>query len=144
MKGSRSAFLVRCTVEDASKARSAARSEDRTVSGYVLHILRATWPLQDKLRDDSMYLQDLNLSDVRTADSRMNSGPQSQQSALLVRCSTDEAKRVRLSARGRGLTLSAYVVSALRRHWRIQEKLKRDLQDFQKTRQFLWQSNRIK
>jgi uncharacterized protein (DUF1778 family) len=48
---SRTALLIRCSVEEAAKIRSAARAERRTLSGYVMQAVMNRLSVDDRLRD---------------------------------------------------------------------------------------------
>lgn len=50
MSSERTALLIRCSREEAEKIRAAAKSERRTVSGFVLHAVLNRIVNQEKLR----------------------------------------------------------------------------------------------
>jgi uncharacterized protein (DUF1778 family) len=45
----RTALLIRCSVEEAERIRSAAKKEGRTLSGYVLHCLHRRLELEGEM-----------------------------------------------------------------------------------------------
>lgn len=48
----RTALLVRCSVEEAAQIRAAAKKSDRTLSGYILHCLRNRLRVEAELDKD--------------------------------------------------------------------------------------------
>src|SRR5579871_6467966 len=93
----RTAFLIRCSQPEANRIRAAARSQDRTISGYVLHSIRATWPAQDQLRKVRKVLdprpRPQHAYEVRSTP--VPSTPNEPRAAMLVRCSLQDAARIR-------------------------------------------------
>lgn len=45
----RTALLIRCSVEEADAIRAAARKQDRTLSGYVMHALKNRLKIENDL-----------------------------------------------------------------------------------------------
>jgi len=45
----RTALLIRCSVEEAERIRSAAKKDGRTLSGYVLHCLHQRLELEGEM-----------------------------------------------------------------------------------------------
>ena len=131
----RNALLIRCSEIEAGRIRSAARAEDRTLSGYVLHVLKKAWPIEERLRENLDMVRSLNLripggASVR-GPSEKASGPRT---ALLIRCSTEEASRIRAAARRKRMTVNGYVLDALSRNWRVHEHLQERLEQFRRAR----------
>lgn len=131
----RNALLIRCSEIEADRIRSAARAEDRTMSGYVLHVLKKAWPIEERLRENLDMVRNLNL---RVPGDASVTGPSEKvrgpRTALLIRCSADEASRIRAAARRKHMTLNSYVLDALSRNWRVHEHLHERLEQFRKGR----------
>ena len=110
----RSALLICCSVEEAQKIRREAQFEHRTVAGYVLNILSRALRLEERLAAQLSAFQSLNRviarAPVRTPGKR---------TAMLIRCSVDEANRIRIAAQRRDTTISGFVLHCLKRNWNI-------------------------
>jgi hypothetical protein len=108
----RTALLIRCSKDEAERIRIEADKQRRTISGYVLQIMGRSIDIEDRL------LAKLNpytrINPVFSRKSLIGPGPRT---AILVRCSTLEADRVREAARRRDTPINAYVLQALRRSW---------------------------
>lgn len=113
----RTALLIRCSAREAARTREDAAAERRSVSAYVLTIvvrsLEAEQALSARLRN-SLHSWNRNLSQTRV---RMP-GPRT---AILVRCSIDEAARIRAAAARREITISGFVLHSLRRAWNVRD-----------------------
>jgi uncharacterized protein (DUF1778 family) len=108
----RAALLINCSRDEARQMRDNARAQRRTLSGYVLNIVWRTVELQEQ-----MYA---NFARAR----EMNSGARPRpRTTVLVRCSNDEAKRIRKAARVRAMTISEYVLRSLHRAWDVAQTL---------------------
>jgi len=132
---SRSALLIRCSASEAARVRSAAHTEDRTVSGYVLHVLRKAWPIEERIRENLEFVRSFNLRASDAPAPRPLKRPAGPRTALLIRCGAEEAVRIRRAARRKHMTLSAYVLDALARNWRIHDHLQKKLEEFRKERE---------
>lgn len=104
----RTALLIRCSKEEASAIHAQAARERRTVSAYVLNVMARALQLEAKLNTTPELARRLYSSITR------DPGPRS---AILVRCTIQEARNVRGAARLRGATISSFVLHALRRSW---------------------------
>src|SRR5215467_6018936 len=109
----RTALLIRCSIEDAAKIRYEAEHDRRTVSGYVMNIVDRSLQVEDSLFHKIPRLAGLNQTLMRRP--QFTTGPRT---ALLLRCSELEAERIRVAAKRRGTSISAFVVHAIRRTWR--------------------------
>src|SRR5579883_2377486 len=126
---SRSALLIRCSKSEATRIRSAAQTEDRTISGYVLHVLRKAWPIEERVRENLEFVRSLNLQAAEAPAVRPAEKTAGLRTALLIRCATEEAIRIRAAARRKHMTLSGYVLDALARNWRIHDHLQKKLEE---------------
>ena len=107
----RTALLIRCSTEEADRIRIEADKQRRTISGYVLQIMGRAVEIDERL------FSKIDVARVVNQTSRkalLGPGPRT---AILVRCSTLEADRIRESARRRDTPINAYVLQALRRSW---------------------------
>ncbi len=50
----RTALLIRCTVEEAEAVRAAARRQYRTLSGYVMHALNNRLEIEARLHEQNL------------------------------------------------------------------------------------------
>lgn len=112
---SRTALLIRCAEQEAAIIREQARIERRTVSNYVLNIVIRALRFEESLFANSRF-HDLR----RRADWHAIRAP-GPRTAILVRCSAEEAARIRAGAQQRGATISGYVLRALTRSWKIKK-----------------------
>jgi len=107
---SRTALLLRCSPEEAGTIRDRAESERRSVSGSVLNIVMRALHFEEKV-----------LATGRFRAGRRPSSPVVRQpgprTAVLVRCSRSEAMQIRATAKRKQLTISGYILQALRRSW---------------------------
>ena len=117
----RAALLICCSQEEAAEIRQRALREHRKVSSYLLSILMGSIEFEEALSARFHRLSMLKL--------RMNgigepiNGPLASQprTALLLRCSKEEGRRIRLAAKRRDASISKFVMFIVRRAWRIAE-----------------------
>jgi uncharacterized protein (DUF1778 family) len=108
----RTALLVRCSAEEAERIRIEADKQRRTISGYVLQITGRAVEIEERLLSRMNPYSVAN--QIVSRKSLLGAGPRT---AILVRCSTSEADRIREAARRRDLPINAFVLMALRRSW---------------------------
>jgi len=114
----RTQLLIRCSAEDAAEIRHQAAGERRSISAYVLRIIERQLLIDEKFASgltDSFLLQEAL---------RLGSAPIGE-AAIHVRCSVEEAERVRMGAARRRMGLNSFVVFVLKRHWAMVAKIKR-------------------
>jgi len=116
----RTALLIRCSEEDASRIRQQAGMERRTVSNYVLNIVLRAAVIEQRLMVSSQF----RLSTTRYFVRIREAGPRT---AILLRCSATEGKTVRAAAEIAGIPISSYVLHCLRRAWNVTRKLQPDI-----------------
>jgi len=94
--------------------RDFAALEHRTLSGYVLNIVMRTVTFEENLFTSLPRFQQTNpllpWQPTRSAEPR---------ATMLLRCSTDEATRIRAAAKRRRATISGFVLHTLRRSWLV-------------------------
>jgi uncharacterized protein (DUF1778 family) len=116
----RDALLIRCSKQEAQTIHERARRERRSLSAYVLEVMGKTLNLEDKLLSHmsqyGAFNRVLSRIPVRTP------GPRTE---ILVRCSDAEARRIRAAARRRDVSISGFVLHALRRSWAVADEMKR-------------------
>jgi hypothetical protein len=109
----RAAIFVNCSQREATTIRERAKAEHRNVSGYVRHIVMRVVAVEEKLRKSAVLNRLLLRPSVRLP------GPRT---AFLLRCSQEEAKRIRTVAKMTDRTISGFVLRTLRRHWNIEDQ----------------------
>ena len=111
----RTALLIRCATEQADRIRVEAEKERRTISAYVMGIATRSIEVEDRLFAKMNAYSTLNQIISRKA--LIAPGPRT---AILVRCSTEEADRIRVAARRRDVPINAFVLQSLKRAWTVQ------------------------
>src|SRR5215470_4310444 len=124
--GNRAALLINCSKEEARKIREQAERERRTISGCVLNILMRAVRLGEnlvRLRAAGVvevpFARVIETYGLNRTPSRKAPGPRT---TMLLWCSKDEARRIRIVAKERETTISAFVLHTLRSSWRVIEK----------------------
>lgn len=114
----RTSIIVRCRPEDAARMRYQASSEHRSLSGYLLHVLDRSISTKDKHfpRFDEGFLVD-------QARTTLYAGRKGIRSGVHLRCSVEQAPRIRRYAERRQLNIGDFVVFSLRRVWGASEWL---------------------
>lgn len=118
----RAALLISCTKRDAETIRIRARSERRSISGYMLHILLRAVRFEELLFSQLNRLGDLNNS----ASERTVPAPGTK-TKILLRCSAEEAEHIRTAAMRRNATISKFVMYCLSRSWNVENTPPPDL-----------------
>ena len=109
----RTALLISCTREEASKLRSRAAYEDRGVSSYLRRVLS-----QAIAFDEMMMARYSRVFPVgRPPDTRSRGY---RKTAVLLRCSVELAEQIRSAAARRETTISGYVLHCLNRRWELE------------------------
>lgn len=114
----RTALLIRCTTDEASRIRMEAEKQRRTISGYVLQILVRQIEIEDRLFAKITDYRFMN--QIATRKVLIPPGPRT---AILVRCGTSEADRIREAARRRDVPINVFVLQALKRAWTVETNL---------------------
>jgi uncharacterized protein (DUF1778 family) len=104
----RTAFLIRCSKGEAATIRNEAKLERRAINNYVLNIVERTLEIEESLSAIPRSRRALYFGPTHPSGGR---------TAILIRCSTDEAARIRAAAKRSGTTISDYVLHVLRRAW---------------------------
>lgn len=107
----RTALLINCSVKEARTIREQARLQDRTVSGYILHIVMKTIEFENTLLKRFPVLPG-----VIHSLSRRTLRPRT---TILLRCSLQQAKQIRTAAKRSEMTISGFVLQSLRRSWKV-------------------------
>jgi hypothetical protein len=111
----RTALLIRCSVEEADRIRIEADKQRRTISAYILFIMARAIQLEDRLFATISPFS--NMNQVLSRRALIAPGPRT---AILVRCDTSEADRIREASRRRDIAINAFVLQGLRRAWNVQ------------------------
>lgn len=112
---SRTALLIRCSSEQAHSIRVSAEKERRTLSGYVLNIVMRAVHLEAQLLTRLTLYPSMNK--VMSRRIFLSPGPRT---AILIRCSLEEANLIRNAARRREISVSGFVLQALQRSWNVE------------------------
>jgi uncharacterized protein (DUF1778 family) len=109
----RTSLLIRLSQEDAARVRKEALSEHRSLSGFLLNVLERSIFIEQKLAHGVS-------ARMLSMQARATLGPQFKRlhTAVHLRCTDEEATRIREYAAMRQLSISDFVVFSLRRLWR--------------------------
>jgi hypothetical protein len=117
---SRTALLINCSEEELSVLRNRAARDRRPLSQYVLFIvMRCVWH-EEKLARQLTHYRQMNLSVARRAVR-----PPGPRSTFLVRCTPEEAFRIRAVATARDMTISGFVLHSLALAWSVQDRIEK-------------------
>jgi uncharacterized protein (DUF1778 family) len=119
----RTALLIRCTTDEAQRIRIEAEKQRRTISGYVLNVMVRAVDLEERLFSKMNRYSGLN--QVLSRREVTAPGPRT---AILVRCSVEEAERIRDAARRREIAINAFVLQSMLRLWNVQSAPPTDAQ----------------
>jgi uncharacterized protein (DUF1778 family) len=108
----RSAVLIACSLKEAQTIRERAAFERRTISAYVLHVVLRNAALDEKLFQEYGKLRSL-------LDSEFTRRPTGPRTTMLLRCASQESARIRTAAKRRNMTISGFVLYALRSSWHL-------------------------
>jgi uncharacterized protein (DUF1778 family) len=114
----RTALLVYCSQKESEKIHSMAELEHRTLSGYVLNIV-----MRAVIFEEAVYAGLRSPRLRKRAFSQpvpLSPGPRR---TMLLRCSVDEAARIRTAAKRRQSSISGYVRLALKRSWIVVDRI---------------------
>ncbi len=115
----RTALLVRCYAGEADRIRVEAQRESRTISDYVLNIA-----VKAAAADDYLFSK-RNHDSMNEFRSRRLPGAPGQRTAILVRCASAEAERIREAARRREMRINSFILQALKNAWSHQVPIHR-------------------
>lgn len=110
----RSALLINCSVGEAREMHERAGRERRTLSAHVVMIVMRGVKADERLADS-----------LQTLIAAPRGRDEGARTTVLLRCSAEEARRIRLAARRRETTISSYVLQALHRWWELADKIPR-------------------
>ena len=118
----RNMLLINCSQGEAERIRKTAARQHRTISGYVLNVVLAAIRFDDSLThlrsvggDSRVSVRDIELYGLDGFSAR----PPGPRTTMLLSCSTDDARRIRETAKRKEITISGLVLHALRRTWTI-------------------------
>jgi uncharacterized protein (DUF1778 family) len=114
----RTSLLLRCSPEEAAKVRHHAALEHRSVAGYLLFVLERNLAIEEKYSDAYTPLMIQQSQEEPTG--------REDRTAIHLRCSVEQANRIRKAAARRQLSISKFIVFALQRSWRAFERVQRD------------------
>lgn len=109
----RTALLIRCSTGEATTIRDQARTERRTISSYLLNIVVRSVEIEERI--EGMWVTSPAFRKMTAEAFRDLPRPLRPRTAVLVRCSMEEASRIRAAARRKRITISGYVLHCFRR-----------------------------
>ena len=112
----RTALIISCSREQAATIHLRAELERRTVSGYVLRILMRWLDLEERL----VSIQQPSRRPLTAYQPVRFPGPRT---TMLLRCSKEEAHRIRVGAKRRGTTISWFVLHSLALSWSAKDRM---------------------
>ncbi|MGB9468724.1 MAG: hypothetical protein WBQ59_05185 [Candidatus Acidiferrum sp.] len=118
----RTALLISCSRQDAEMIRARARREHHSVSGYMLHILVRAVRFEELIFSQVNRLARLN----GRASQRFVPALEIK-TKILLRCSAEEAERIRTAAKRRDASISKFVMHCLSRSWNVENTPPQDL-----------------
>jgi hypothetical protein len=121
----RADLLISCTTMEAAQMRLHAKAQQRTLSATVLRVV-----LRGIDVDDQLYDRYHKLGPVRARAIKRD-----PRTAIHLRCSAQDSKRIRDAARRRGTTISALILYFLRASWVAEADVRRNIDDAVKARQ---------
>lgn len=112
----RTALIISCSQEQAAAIHRRAEIERRTISGYVLRILMRWLDFEDKILVAQQGVG-RRLTQYRAVH------PAGKKTTMLLRCSKEEADRIKAAARRRSTTISWYVLYTLSLAWSAADRI---------------------
>ena len=108
----RTSLLIRLSHEDAVRIRAEAFSEYRSLSGYLLHVLERSFSIEQRVVREAS-------ESLLSEQARAVVGPQYKKhhTAVHLRCTVEQAAKIRKYAAKRQLSISDFVIFSLRRLW---------------------------
>jgi hypothetical protein len=103
---SRTALLIRCDLDEAEKIRAEARNENLAISAYVVRTLNRALSLDDLTLFQELFRKQKGIL-AEQGGSRMRT-------ALLVRCGTADAQRIREAAKRHNSRLNLFVLQVMK------------------------------
>ena len=108
----RASLIIRCSRDDAARIRAQAAADNRSVSGYLLHMMERSIWVEDRvargLTKSFLAAQAHFMEGRRTGATR---------TAIHLRCSSAQADAIRGYAARRQLSISDFVMFSLWRDW---------------------------
>lgn len=108
----RTALLIRYSQEEAAIVHQWAAREHRTISGHLLHVLERSLAIEER------FGAALTPSFVAEFNRKTDGDRQPATTATLLRCTSEQAARIRKAAQKRDMSISHFVVFSLHRYWR--------------------------
>jgi hypothetical protein len=107
----RTSLLVRCSVGEADRVRLEAKNGRRRISAHVLYIVMRAVDIEE--------LSSRPKLDGPDGLPHPSSPPLGPRTALLVRCTIEEAGRIREAAQRANLSVNAFILRCLNMAWDI-------------------------
>jgi uncharacterized protein (DUF1778 family) len=115
----RTSLLIRLSHEDAARIRKEASFEYRSLSGYLLSKLERSIRVEETFGPG-------HVKSLLSKQARALIGLQDKKlhTAVHLRCTVEEAAKIREYAARRQLSISDFVIFSLRRSWQAVERLR--------------------
>ncbi|HKV47261.1 MAG TPA: hypothetical protein VJN69_04165 [Candidatus Acidoferrales bacterium] len=110
---SRTSLLVRCSQLDAQTVHAEALTQHRSVSGYLLNVLERSMWIEQRFLSGLTYV--MKIAVPASLEAR---------TAIHLRCTAEEADRIREAAEKREASISNFVVFSLHRQWNAAERVR--------------------
>src|SRR5215469_2477466 len=112
----RTALIISCSREQSAAIHLRAGLERRTVSGYVLRILMRWLDLEERL----VSIQETSGRPLTAYQPVRVPGPRT---TMLLRCSKQEAHRIKVGAKRRNTTISWFVLHSVALSWSAGDRM---------------------
>ena len=109
----RTALLIRCSKHEADEIRERAKTGRQTISGFVLSIVTRALDFEESL--EARISVSPSFRTISRAFYTNQERKVRPRTAILVRCSIEEAERIRAGAHRRGVMIADYVLHCVRR-----------------------------
>jgi len=109
----RTSLLIRLSHEDAARIRKGAAAEYRSLSGYLLYVLARSCQIEDKVVVGKVSGSLL----AKQARATIGWQDRKNRTAIHLRCTVEQAARIREYAAKRQLSIGDFVVFSFRRLW---------------------------
>jgi hypothetical protein len=114
--GKRASLLISCTKEEAREVRKRAKAQGRTLSASILNVVMRGVDFDERIFVEFQRIRPL----PPDANKR---GPKM---AVHLRCSAEEANRIRAAAGRRGSTVSGFMLHLLKAAWSVERERERE------------------
>ena len=112
----RAAILISCLSDEARQIRERAKLDRRNVSSYLLQTLMPCLEFEERL-----FVKLVGFGELNRTLARRPLLPRGERATIMLRCSKEDAKRIRLAAARREMSISAFIRQCLTRSWAVSD-----------------------